>query len=227
MKKNKKAISNNIYENKKIIRKVYINNDFKNYFSKEENEIINKYDSELKILDSKKNEIFLNKIKKRRIIYFSKKKLNLISKEMNKFWKIKLNNKKNTPFLETYKFLGGKDNIKKIEDILKRDVVLCHNDLVKNNILYGKNKIQLIDFEYSWYGNKIFDIASFLTEIKISKRKKEYFVSLFKINKNELKLVTNFLYKFWSLWAEYMYKQTSKNIFLKIWKDKKRKITNE
>jgi thiamine kinase-like enzyme len=46
--------------------------------------------------------------------------------------------------------------------------VLLHNDLVEGNILKTKEGIKLIDFEYCGVGNALFDVASFLTERKLS-----------------------------------------------------------
>jgi choline/ethanolamine kinase len=48
------------------------------------------------------------------------------------------------------------------------DQVFCHNDLNANNIFYDEqlNQIFLIDFEFSGYNLKGFDIASYLNEME-------------------------------------------------------------
>ncbi|CAM9493272.1 unnamed protein product [Scytosiphon promiscuus] len=46
------------------------------------------------------------------------------------------------------------------------EVVLCHNDLLSGNVLHAKgwDKVQVIDFEYSGYNPRAFDIANHFCE---------------------------------------------------------------
>lgn len=103
----------------------------------------------------------------------------------------------------------------------KGEQVILHNDVVEGNLLKIDNKIKLIDFEYSGLGNKLFDIASFLTEREINDDQKELFISQFEnVDRDELKTVCTFLQIFWTRWALYQYSITEKEIYKLIadWK---------
>ena len=52
----------------------------------------------------------------------------------------------------------------------------CHNDLVLENILLKKERIFLIDWEYSGMNNPIFDIAAFLLEAELNTEESCYFL---------------------------------------------------
>ncbi|OAM31701.1 choline kinase family protein [Eikenella corrodens] len=52
----------------------------------------------------------------------------------------------------------------------------CHNDLVLENILLKKERIFLIDWEYSGMNNPIFDIAAFLLEAELDTEESCYFL---------------------------------------------------
>ncbi len=101
--------------------------------------------------------------------------------------------------------------------------VILHNDVVEGNLLKVNNEIKLIDFEYSGLGNRIFDIASFITERELTIEQKEFFIDQFdNINNEELNTVCAFLQIFWTRWALFKYKDTNKEIYKKIadWKYK-------
>lgn len=104
--------------------------------------------------------------------------------------------------------------------------VLLHNDLVEGNILkLENNEYDLIDFEYCGIGNPIFDVASFLTERKLSfeDQKKIALAYDSKMNLDDLWIVCIFLQAFWARWAMYKYQQTKYPIYNEIanWKIKK------
>lgn len=73
------------------------------------------------------------------------------------------------------------DELKKrvISYYKENDMVLSHNDLGKNNILYNGQKFLLIDFEYSCLNLKEFDIANL--------------VLTFNLNQNEIKMLCHHL----------------------------------
>ena len=60
------------------------------------------------------------------------------------------------------------DQVKFVESFVSKypkDVVFCHNDLLCGNIMYDDiNGVTLIDFEYSAYNYRIFDIANHFCE---------------------------------------------------------------
>ncbi len=99
--------------------------------------------------------------------------------------------------------------------------VILHNDVVEGNLLKIDNKIKLIDFEYSGLGNKLFDIASFLTERNISEEQRNLFISQFEnVDIDKLNIVCAFLQVFWARWAMYKYDITNKEVYKVIadWK---------
>lgn len=53
-----------------------------------------------------------------------------------------------------------------LEKLLKNntDIVLCHNDLLLKNFIKGENDIKLIDYEYSSYNYRAFDLANHFCE---------------------------------------------------------------
>ena len=104
--------------------------------------------------------------------------------------------------------------------------VLCHNDLVKGNLLFS-DKFYLIDYEYASNNYLEFDLASLLSENNIESNKtiiyflKEYYGH--EINEDLFKKVMTY-YVFedilWSYWALNFYKLYQKPIYKKILKQK-------
>ena len=56
----------------------------------------------------------------------------------------------------------------KVKLILKKlpnfKFVLCHNDLVINNLLFKKKRLILNDYEFACLNDYLFDVASFISE---------------------------------------------------------------
>ncbi len=101
--------------------------------------------------------------------------------------------------------------------------VALHNDVVQGNLLKTKDKITLIDFEYSGKGNQLFDIASFLTEREMTEEQRTLFIEQFDdVDINKLNIVCKFLQIFWTRWALYKFDLTNKEIYQEIadWKFK-------
>jgi thiamine kinase-like enzyme len=92
--------------------------------------------------------------------------------------------------------------------------------------LFQKNKIRFIDFEYSWYGNEIFDVASFITERVLTKVEVNIFLDQFNVDRKELRTVAIFLLEFWARWAHWLYKETKVKIYKEIYKEKKKIVKN-
>ena len=60
--------------------------------------------------------------------------------------------------------------VKNVQKIFAKDkLVLCHNDLVRNNLLFKYNKVTIIDWEYAGMNNPYFDLASFISENDLTK----------------------------------------------------------
>lgn len=111
-------------------------------------------------------------------------------------------------------------------------LVLCHNDLVQGNIIKSREgQIVLIDYEMAGLNNAFFDLASLLSENKIFAAEKiasflkAYFgdaYTPFHLKKTRLWMAfENYL---WFYWAVCRYKETGRQCFNEIAKDKKNAI---
>lgn len=157
------------------------------------------------------------------------KNISAIAKKIEEFHmldttNVEYQNYKDSLELFNYKFENEDDIINQALVLQKQDVVLCHGDLVTGNILFNVNEIEFIDFEYSGKSNRLFDLASFITERKLSQEQEDEFVSsfMFEVNLDDLEIIKKFLRIFWGKWAYWMHEQTGKQIYLDILEDKKK-----
>lgn len=110
------------------------------------------------------------------------------AKTLEHFQKIKINSKITQMdyycFEKITNFFGLKKQLKKYHEIIDKyknlPLVISHNDLSPKNLIWYKNKITFIDYEWGTLNNKYWDVANFLREIKypiknLSKILKEYF----------------------------------------------------
>lgn len=108
----------------------------------------------------------------------------------------------------------------------EHEVVLCHNDWVSGNILFGEERDYLIDYEYAANNDPLFDVISFLSENQIfdpllrERFYAVYFPSLDEETRNKLYLWEVFQNVLWCYWAMMMYESRNENIYAKIAKDK-------
>ncbi|AKU79591.1 phosphotransferase [Spiroplasma turonicum] len=108
--------------------------------------------------------------------------------------------------------------------------VISHNDLVPGNILFNNNKYLFIDYDYVMMNYKYFDYASLITEtLNEDEKSINYFIDNLIKNKmllpiqsefDKLNIIIRYQDLLWSLWANYMFEKTKKEIFHKIYKDK-------
>ena len=71
--------------------------------------------------------------------------------------------KESKQFIEDLNLL--KKEVKLIlKDLPKFNFVLCHNDLVINNLLFKKKSLILNDYEFACLNDYLFDVASFISE---------------------------------------------------------------
>ena len=113
----------------------------------------------------------------------------------------------------------------------EKEFVLCHNDLVRNNLLFKFDKMLLIDWEYAGMNHPYFDLASFISENNVEDEKmietflKFYFGSQFNSLKlRRIKLMCRYLDILWYYWALAMYKKRKEEIYEKIAANKLRRI---
>ena len=91
--------------------------------------------------------------------------------------------------LEKYFFQNHKYTNKKLKLSLlklkkyKKELVLCHNDLNRGNIIFSDD-IKLIDWEFSSINDRYFDLASIIVEFNLKKKDEIHFLRSYFKNKN-------------------------------------------
>ena len=112
-----------------------------------------------------------------------------------------------------------------LDDIKNLDCtpILCHNDWVSGNILFGETKNYLIDYEYASDNDPLFDVMSFITENNIddpSDRERFYQVyfnqSINDDTRYKLHLWEQFHNCLWCYWALMMYEEKNDAIYMEI-----------
>jgi len=104
----------------------------------------------------------------------------------------------------------------------KYPLILCHNDLVKGNLLFTKKQLYLIDFEFASMNIEIFDIASFLSENNLRDEESlQIFEDAYKpFDHDDVKLMMKAQDILWYYWAKYMFIKTKKVIYDRIAEEK-------
>lgn len=110
-----------------------------------------------------------------------------------------------------------------IDDLIIENPILCHNDIVKGNLLFSDDKDYLIDFEYASDNDPFFDIMSFITENDITDpilRSEFYMVYFGRLpNQKELKKLFHFEvvhHVLWCEWAMMMYNLHNLEVYKEI-----------
>lgn len=139
---------------------IFLNNEFMVY---EYLEGIHK--SKLSNIDIKK---FAKQIKKLHKIKLKAKTYDIKS-DLKNYKEILQDNKSIKLIKESEKIL------KKLKKF-KKELVLSHHDLNPKNIIFKKNKIKIIDWEYSGINDKFFDLATICIEFKLNKKEEKSFL---------------------------------------------------
>ncbi|MFX0548028.1 winged helix-turn-helix transcriptional regulator [Hathewaya histolytica] len=101
--------------------------------------------------------------------------------------------------------------LKKVMDDMNITKTPCHNDTVPENFIKGKNKMHLIDWEYSGMNDPMWDIAAHCIECEFDEVSEELFLNLYfeceptiEIKKRILinKICQDFLWTLWTLLKE-------------------------
>lgn len=111
----------------------------------------------------------------------------------------------------------------------KAEKVVCHNDVVRGNLLFHHHELTLIDYEYAGLNDAFFDHISFLSENDITDWAtiEKYFVYA-KMPIDEDKILTYFMFLdlLWFYWAMSLYQKTSKVIYKEIGQIKFERLLN-
>lgn len=118
------------------------------------------------------------------------------------------------------------NRVKKIYN--KKPLVICHNDCVDNNFLFTNKRGYLIDYEFASNNIPLFDLASFISENKITNKKKiAAFLDAYNFDYHQyedLRYMIYFENLLWYYWALERYRFTNKIIYKKISEDKLKAI---
>lgn len=154
------------------------------------------------ITDEDLNTKFFNSfIKTLRILHSVKLKNNKGFKPMSMHSEIdkyeKLANRKITTETQRKYILYIADRIEKDEQ------VLCHRDLLYGNIMYNGKDVKLIDFEYSGFSSKYWDLANFICESNINEEQRSEIINLYKDVEDkkvrETELLVNYIWYYWAV----------------------------
>jgi thiamine kinase-like enzyme len=125
---------------------------------------------------------------------------------LKKLHKIKVRQKQNH-FKENFTFKNKK--VKHAFMVLEKEpkeYALGHNDLHPKNIIFSKNSIKLIDWEYARYSDIYFDLVSIIIEYKLNRKDTRTFLKSYlgkqKINHKKVKAYTLIYKELWRLWFE-------------------------
>lgn len=121
--------------------------------------------------------------------------------------------------------------IKDVRKVYAKDeFCLCHNDLVKGNLLFTFNTAFIIDWENGGMNNPTFDLASFISENNLSYDQKIAFLKKYygyKYSELKLKRVDifiAFLDVLFYYWAMSYFKDRKEEIYLRIAQEKLERI---
>ena len=126
------------------------------------------------------------------------------------------------PLLDLSAFSWIEDSISHLHN----PQVLCHNDWVDGNILFSKNQVYLIDYEYAADNDPLFDVMSFLSENQITcpALRKRFYDAYFETYDEQtllqLSLWEDFHNYLWCHWAMMMYESRQEAIYHDIAIDK-------
>ncbi len=98
-------------------------------------------------------------------------------------------------------------------------LALCHNDLVRGNLLFKFDSLVLIDFEFAGKNIIYFDLASFISENNLNETQSQLFLKTYfgaNLNKKKeknVRLMIEFNDILWYYWSLMMFNNTSNDIF--------------
>ncbi|MBP5091031.1 MAG: phosphotransferase [Bacilli bacterium] len=130
--------------------------------------------------------------------------------------------------------LGEEGLYKEIAPLLNGERAICHNDIWAGNALISNGKAYLIDFEFAGINSPIFDLASLISENKITDKETIFAFLRVYYQKNDvekeyisLAKVMHFEDALWFYWAKCRYLATGQEGFLKIMESKKAAFLKE
>lgn len=87
------------------------------------------------------------------------------------------------------------------DEIEQDEQVLCHRDLLYGNIMYNKKDVKLIDFEYSGFSSKYWDLGNFICESNMNEEQRLEFISLYdgadEKRVRKAQILVNYIWGYW------------------------------
>jgi len=189
---------------KYLIRKFQISLDRKEEFSIQKKAFLKNIGAEPILLDIENGLMITTYLEGKHQTRLSQHELKKLALLLKKLHKVKVPQKQNS-FKENFKFKDKK--VKKVFILLDKkpkEYALGHNDLHAKNILFYKNSIKLIDWEYARYSDIYFDLVSIIIEYKLNRKDSATFLRSYferrEINHKKIKAFTLIYKELWKLW---------------------------
>ena len=189
---------------KYLIRKFQITLDRKKEFSIQKKAFLKNIAAEPLLLDIENGLMITAYLEGKQQTKLNQHELKKLALLLKKLHKIKVPQKQNN-FKENFTFKEKK--IKKAFILLEKEpkeYALGHNDLHAKNIIFSKNSIKLIDWEYARYSDIYFDLVSIIIEYKLNRKDSATFLRSYferkEVNYKKIKAFTLIYKELWRLW---------------------------
>ena len=159
------------------------------------------------LLDEKNQFMVCDFLKGKHKKTINKKEIQLLAKNIKKLHKIKSNEKEydlkkdlknyknilNNPEAQTSINICKKE-LKKLKKY-KKELVTTHHDLNPKNILFHKNTIKFIDWEYVGVNDKFFDLATICFEFGLNKKEEKILLKSYqkKIDEKDMEKLHSYI----------------------------------
>ena len=118
-----------------------------------------------------------------------------------------------------FQFYGMQEILDAIGKLGQRPLVLSHNDLSINNIVFINNRMFIIDYEYTQLNDPLYDVAAFISETLTTEKDVKTWLQSWKLDAEDVEITWKWM-RFQNYlnthWAWLMYEQTGSSVFKHI-----------
>ena len=118
-----------------------------------------------------------------------------------------------------FQFHGKQEILDAIGKLGQRPLVLSHNDLSINNIVFINNRMFIIDYEYTQLNDPLYDVAAFISETLTTEKDVQTWLQSWKLDVEDVETTWKWM-RFQNYlnthWAWLMYEQTGSAVFKQI-----------
>ncbi len=190
--------------NRYLLRKFKISLNRKREFSIQKKAFLKNIGAKPILVDEKNGLMITDYLEGRHKTKLTQQELKKVALLLKKLHKISVPKKRNS-FKDNFTFKDKK--VKQAFIVLDKEpkeYTLGHNDLHAKNIIFSKNFIKLIDWEYARYSDIYFDLVSIIIEYQLNRKDKNTFLKSYfgkkRINKKKIKAYTLIYKELWKLW---------------------------